>query len=103
MKGGIDISDLLSSYHFAVRKSIRWYHKVPDDVIFGTAVVNPYFLYAIENPKANLLNFRIKLIYSLLNIPVEEKRVRTPRLAKPTNHYLEKSKAYSGSKQKRYV
>ena len=41
-KQGIDISDQLASYHTSVRKSVRWYHKVAEELIFGTAVVNAF-------------------------------------------------------------
>ncbi|KAJ8931737.1 hypothetical protein NQ314_015315 [Rhamnusium bicolor] len=44
MKSDIDISDQLSSYHSAIRKSVRWYHKVADDLIFGTAIVNAHLV-----------------------------------------------------------
>lgn len=103
MKGGIDISDQLSSYHSAIRKSIRWYHNVADDLIFGTSIVNAYLIRASlqkEQRKMKLDEFRINIVYSLLDIP-EEERALTPRLAKATNHYLQKTEVAQCGKTKR--
>lgn len=44
-KQGIDLSDQLSSYHTAVRKSIRWYHKVAQELLLGTSIVNALILF----------------------------------------------------------
>lgn len=97
VKSGIDIADQLSSYHSAIRKSIRWYHKVADDLIFGTAVVNVYLVQcSLNQKKIKIVDFRIKIVYALLNIPEEEGRARNPRAAKLTNHKLiSSSSAYS--------
>lgn len=35
----------MSSYQSAMRKSVRWYHKVAQELLFGTAVVNAHILY----------------------------------------------------------
>ncbi|KAJ8931121.1 hypothetical protein NQ314_016002 [Rhamnusium bicolor] len=80
MKSDIDISDQLSSYHSAIRKSVRWDHK--------------------EQRKMKLVEFRTKTVYALLN-NAEEERSRTPRLAKSTNHYLQKSEVVQSGKTKR--
>jgi len=44
-KQGIDVSDQMASYHCALRKTIRWYHKVGIELLLGTAVVNAMLLY----------------------------------------------------------
>ncbi|XP_046666339.1 piggyBac transposable element-derived protein 4-like [Homalodisca vitripennis] len=44
-KMGIDVSDQMSSYSTAIRKSMRWYHKVAEEFLLGTAVVNAWLAY----------------------------------------------------------
>ena len=39
-KQGIDISDQMASYFTALRKTIRWYHKIGLEFLLNTAVVN---------------------------------------------------------------
>ena len=41
-KQGIDLSDQMSSYHTALRRSVKWYHKVAIELLLGTAVVNAF-------------------------------------------------------------
>ena len=69
-KAGIDLSDQLSSYCSPMRKSIRWYHKVAMELIFGTTVVNALIVYKIvsENKNMSIIKFREELVNSLLNI-----------------------------------
>lgn len=43
IKMGIEISDQMSSYFSVLRRTIRWYHKVTFEYLFGTAVVNCYY------------------------------------------------------------
>jgi len=40
-----DVSDQMASYHSAVRKSIRWFHKLAVEFLMGTAVVNALVMY----------------------------------------------------------
>ena len=40
VKQGVDVSNQMASYHTAVRKYIRWFHKVAVEFLQGTAVVN---------------------------------------------------------------
>ena len=44
-KQGIDLSDQLSSYHTSVRKSIRWYHKLAEELLLGTCIVNALIMH----------------------------------------------------------
>jgi len=52
-KAGIDLSDQLSSYSTAVRKSIRWYHKVATEILLGASVVNALIVYNKIHEKKN--------------------------------------------------
>jgi hypothetical protein len=45
IKQGIDVSDQLASYHTAVRKSVKWFHKVAFEFLMGTAVVNALLIF----------------------------------------------------------
>lgn len=44
-KQGIDVSDQINSYFTALRKSIRWYHKVEFQLLLGKSVVNALVVY----------------------------------------------------------
>jgi hypothetical protein len=72
---GTDLSDQLSAYHTCLRKSIKWYRKVPFESVFGTALVNSYLIYK-ENyteSKVTILQFRESLVRSLLlGMPMEK-------------------------------
>lgn len=72
-KQGIDVSDQMASYHCALRKTIRWYHKVGIELLLGTAVVNAMLLYNERKRQAgqkcvNIATFREKLADSLLKV-----------------------------------
>lgn len=64
----------MSSYQNAVRKSIRWYHKVAEELIFGTAVVNARILYNEYNKSVpgfrpmSVLLFKEMIVSGLLGI-----------------------------------
>lgn len=73
-KQGIDLSDQMSSYQTAIRKSMRWYYKVIQELIFVTSVVNARILYNEYNRSVpgfvpmSILEFKEKLVYSLLDL-----------------------------------
>lgn len=72
-KSGIDLSDQYSSYSTVVRRSIKWYHKVAMELIFGTAVVNSFIIYkAISNRKISIVEYREQLIEGLLGHSTRE-------------------------------
>ncbi|KAJ8968382.1 hypothetical protein NQ314_002332 [Rhamnusium bicolor] len=72
-KMGIDISDQVSSYHSVLRRTLRWYHKVAFEYLFGTAVVNARHLYnASNNTRIKIGDFRQKLLTGLLGEFVQE-------------------------------
>jgi Transposase IS4 len=73
VKQGIDISDQMSSYHSPIRKTVKWYHKVAEELLFGTTVVNAWILYndhciscGRPDKKLQITAFREYLVKSLL-------------------------------------
>lgn len=71
-KQGIDISNQLSSYFTVLRKSIRWFHKVAFELLFGTAVVNALLLYTKQTKhKCQVSTFREKLIIGILQSQIQ--------------------------------
>lgn len=69
-KAGIDLSDQLSSYNSSVRKSIRWYHKVAIELLFGTSIVNALVIYNKIKPnnKLKITQFREVLVDEILGL-----------------------------------
>lgn len=84
-KQGIDLSDQMSSYQCAVRKSVRWYHKVAQELLFGTAIVNGHILYNEYNLSVpgfrhvSILQFKEKVIYGLLGMQAPRSPVKCPK------------------------
>jgi len=67
------VSDQMASYHCALHKTIRWYHKVATELHLRTAVVNAMHLYNERSRMAgqknmNIVGFREKIVNSLLKI-----------------------------------
>nr|CAH7732308.1 unnamed protein product [Callosobruchus chinensis] len=44
-KSSIDLSDQMSSYSTALRRTIRWYKKLAIEVLLGTSIVNSHFIF----------------------------------------------------------
>lgn len=67
-KTSVDLSDQLSSYSSALRKSSKWYRKVAIELIWGTTLVNAYHLYKTNSVNKSLssTDFRMAVITSLL-------------------------------------
>lgn len=72
---GIDLSDQMSSYSIAVRKSVSWYHKVAEELLLGTTVVNAWLGYkeavGANTPRTrkhvySITTFREKLVFAFL-------------------------------------
>lgn len=108
-KMGIDISDQMASYSTAVRKSMRWYHKVAEEFVLGTAVVNAWLAYK-DNLYSNnvrrrthlhsITSFREALVYDLLGL---QENVIEPVKA-TAQHFLAESNVFTGEgKNKRRV
>ncbi|XP_067128135.1 piggyBac transposable element-derived protein 4-like [Centruroides vittatus] len=86
-KTGIDLSDQYSSYSSAVRKSVKWYHKVAMELIFGTTVVNAHIIYnKISDKKISITTFKEFLVKSLLN---DDESHQEPAAQNPKKHRLE--------------
>ncbi|XP_008188519.1 piggyBac transposable element-derived protein 4-like [Acyrthosiphon pisum] len=91
-KAGIDLSDQLSSYSTAVRKSIRWYHKVATEILFGTAMVNALIVYNTINSdkKMKITQFRETLVDTILGLDnqgpqeVQQARVNSKHIFQET-------------------
>ncbi|KAJ8931030.1 hypothetical protein NQ314_016108 [Rhamnusium bicolor] len=65
-KSFIDVSNQMSSYSSAIRRSIKWYRKVAVEVILGTSVINSLYLYNEINETAiSITNFRENLCFQL--------------------------------------
>lgn len=75
-KAGIDLSDQLSSYSIAVRKSIRWYHKVATEILLGTAVVNALIVYnKMHERKLKITQFREILVDQMLELEKQNESI----------------------------
>ncbi|KAB0805358.1 hypothetical protein PPYR_02328 [Photinus pyralis] len=85
-KAGIDLSDQLSSYSSVVRKSVKWYHKVAMELIFGTSVINARIIYnTICKKKISVTSFKESLVESLLELTDKRENVNFTT----TKHKLE--------------
>lgn len=66
-KSSIDLSDQMSSYNSALRKTVKWYRKIAIEVLFGTAMVNAHFLYKkITGVKMSITEFKQKIYEEML-------------------------------------
>ncbi|KAJ8933858.1 hypothetical protein NQ318_004689 [Aromia moschata] len=64
-KSSIDISDQMSSYSTALRRSIRWYKKVAIEILLGTSMVNAHFIFGSWKTVIDLYQ---TFVYPLLKI-----------------------------------
>lgn len=66
-KSSIDLSDQMSSYNTALRKTIKWYRKIAIELLFGTSMINAHYLYKkINNSKITITEFREKVYEEML-------------------------------------
>lgn len=66
-KSSIDLSDQMSSYSTALRRTIRWYKKVAIEVLLGTSIVNSHFIFKqVEQSDISITDFRYSVIKDLL-------------------------------------
>ena len=96
-KSSIDISDQMASYNSALRKTIKWYRKVAIEVLFGTTMVNAYYLYKkINNSKMVITEFREQVIEKMMFTDENQEEDKTsiennlPKKKKKTEHKLER-------------
>jgi hypothetical protein len=73
-KGFVDISDLRSSYHSPLRRSLKWYRKVAFEILLNTSLLNALTLFnTVTGNKMGVVEFRENIIQVLLmkaNIPM---------------------------------
>ncbi|CAH1972725.1 unnamed protein product [Acanthoscelides obtectus] len=66
-KKGADFNDQMSSYHTAVRKTLKWYRKVMFELLLGTTVVNSWIVYnTVSDTKLSIMEFRTQLAKDLI-------------------------------------
>lgn len=67
------MSDLRSSYHTPLRRSMKWYKKVAFEVLLNTSVINALILYnKVNNCNMSMTEFRESIILSMIEKPVTE-------------------------------
>ncbi|KAF2346896.1 PiggyBac transposable element-derived protein [Trinorchestia longiramus] len=81
-KKGVDISNQMTSYHTALRRSLKWHRKVAIEIITGMSVVNAHVLYNkyFADAPMSIRHFRESLVLSLTGIV--EKNIRPGRSCK---------------------
>ncbi|XP_029348356.1 piggyBac transposable element-derived protein 4-like, partial [Acyrthosiphon pisum] len=71
-KSLVDVSDLRSSYHTPLRRSMKWYRKVAFEVLLNTSVINALILYnKVNNCNMSVTEFRESIIFSMIDKPVD--------------------------------
>lgn len=107
-KVGIDLSDQMSSYSTAVRKTMRWYHKVGEEILLGTAVVNSWLAYNsffksrttptnVQKKGMSITLFKESIAASLMGLQDEP----IPAVKKTGHHYLSSTPIYVGQGKNR--
>ncbi|CAK1592152.1 unnamed protein product [Parnassius mnemosyne] len=73
-KSSIDVSDQMASYASALRRCTKWYRKLAIEFIWGTSLVNAYFLYneCSRNKKITITEFREKVIEGMIDKFVDQ-------------------------------
>lgn len=88
-KSSIDLSDQMSSYGSALRKSLRWYKKLGIEFIFGTTVVNAWVIYnQLSNRKMKMAKFREDITRALFAEKDEEEKIHERQVDTPTRRSL---------------
>lgn len=109
-KVGIDLSDQMSSYSTAVRKTIRWYHKLGEELLLGTSVVNSWlaynsFLKSKTTPntskKKHLISITTFKELLSLKLMCLEQEPRIPEVTVTGHHYLTASPFVGNGPRKR--
>jgi hypothetical protein len=94
-KSSIDISDQMASYSSALRRCVKWYRKLVFELVWGTSLVNAYYLYSKYSRlgKLTITEFREKVIEQMIDkhktrvISTESKQVER-RNSSSTTHKL---------------
>ena len=74
-KQGIDLSDQMSSYYSALRKSLTWYKKIAVELVFGTVLVNSGIIYNELHSEKPLR--QLQFVENLINYLVIQQNVET--------------------------
>lgn len=95
LKMGIDVADQMASYNSAVRKPLRWYHKVAEHILFGSCVVNAWLIYKGNHgpiPKCmGITTFKENIALDLMGLKDD-----MPRTTAPGQHYLKETEVFVG-------
>ena len=80
-KKGVDVSDQMTSYYTALRKSLKWHRKVAIEIITGMSIVNAHVLYKkyFADAPMSIRHFRESLALSLTGIVEKNIRPGRPR------------------------
>lgn len=104
-KSAIDLSDQMSSYNSALRKTIKWYRKIAIELLLGTAVVNAHFLYQeVNDKKISITEFREQIVENLL-FPSDENQntdMPGPSKKRKLNSHQFKKKDGPAHKNRKY-
>ena len=66
-KSSIDTSDQIASYNTSLRRTVKWYHKVVIELIFGTTILNSLILYnKVSNTKWSITKFKEHIMKDLI-------------------------------------
>lgn len=96
-KGGIDLSDQMSSYNSSLRKGFKWYRKLMIELILGTLVVNSYILYKqTTHKKDTITEFKESIIASILDLNTTKTSIKTNNIK--INHKLSEKSEKKGKR-----
>lgn len=66
-KTPIDTSDQMASYSTSLRRTVKWYHKVAVEMIFGIALLNAQIIYnSLQEKKKSITDFKEDVVRDLL-------------------------------------
>lgn len=94
-KGSVDMSDQMSSYSTALRKTVKWYRKVAIEMVLGTALVNAHFLYkTINNKNISINDFREQIYEKMIEYRDIQETI-DPEVSEATDQVGRKRKSKS--------
>ncbi|KAI5728181.1 hypothetical protein M8J77_012602 [Diaphorina citri] len=74
-KGGIDLSDQMTSYASTIRKGVKWYRRVAFEILLGMSVVNSWIVYRkATNKKIQMKKFREMMVSDFFSQCPPERR-----------------------------
>lgn len=94
-KSSIDLSDQMATYGTALRRCTKWYRKLVFELIWGTSLVNAFFLYnetTVNTKKLTITEFREQVIQGMLERAQRQNNATNPASGKTEpKHYLIKN------------